>query len=248
LVGGRNEPWRWRGRSADGTTSRGGVRPQQLFYKYIEASRHAIPWPFTLAPTRSPVDCDVVGRWHQAEQSKSSARCQNGRCYLPSRMPKIIHRFPSPKSKAATPSPGRFRPFPPTPTRSPVDCDVVGRWHQAEQSKSSARCQNGPCCPPPRTPKILRFPPSKSEAATPSPGHSSPNPAALRLIVMFSMLETGRNDQIQLSGCKMKATPPPSLPTKIIDLPSLIRSRFSVPWLIPPKPSQAEVDCGVLEE
>ena len=29
---------------------------------------------------------------------------------LPSRMPKIIHRFPSPKSKAATPSPGRFRP------------------------------------------------------------------------------------------------------------------------------------------
>ena len=83
LIGGRNEPWRWRGRSADGTTSRGGVRPQQLFYKYIEASRHAIPWPFTLAPTRSPVDCDVVGRWHQAEQSKSSARCQNGAVTYP---------------------------------------------------------------------------------------------------------------------------------------------------------------------
>ena len=34
---------------------------------------------------------------------------QNGRCYLPPRMPKI-RRFPPPKSKAATPSPGRFRP------------------------------------------------------------------------------------------------------------------------------------------
>ncbi len=60
-----------------------------LFYKYVKASRHAIPWPLTPAPTRSPVDCDVAGRWHQAEQSKLSAWCQNGRCYLPPRMPKI---------------------------------------------------------------------------------------------------------------------------------------------------------------
>ena len=80
-----------------------------LFYKYVEASRRAIPWPFTPTPMRLPIDCDVVGRWHQAEQLKSSARCQNGPCYLPPRMPKI-HRFPPPKSKAATPSPGRFRP------------------------------------------------------------------------------------------------------------------------------------------
>jgi hypothetical protein len=28
-----------------------------LFYEYVEASRHAIPWPFTPAPTRSPIDC-----------------------------------------------------------------------------------------------------------------------------------------------------------------------------------------------
>ena len=60
-----------------------------LFYKYVKASRHAIPWPFMPVPTRWPVVCDVVGRWHQAEQSKSSARCQNGRCYLPPRMSKI---------------------------------------------------------------------------------------------------------------------------------------------------------------
>jgi hypothetical protein len=33
-----------------------------LFYKYIKASRHAIPWPFTPVPTRSPIDCDVAGR------------------------------------------------------------------------------------------------------------------------------------------------------------------------------------------
>ncbi len=82
-----------------------------LFYKYVKASGHAIPWPFTPAPTRSSVDCDVAGRWHQAKQSKLSARCQNGCCYLPPRMPKI-HRFSPPKSKAATPSPGRFSPNP----------------------------------------------------------------------------------------------------------------------------------------
>ncbi len=80
-----------------------------LFYKYVKASRHTIPWPFTPTPTRSPVDYNVAGRWHQAEQSKLTARCQNGRCYLPPRMPKI-HRFPPPKSKAATPSPGCFSP------------------------------------------------------------------------------------------------------------------------------------------
>jgi hypothetical protein len=33
-----------------------------LFYKYVEASRHTIPWPFMPVTTRSPVDCDVVGR------------------------------------------------------------------------------------------------------------------------------------------------------------------------------------------
>jgi len=58
---------------------------------------------------------------------------------------------------------------------------------------------------------------------------------------MFSMLESGRNDQIE-------GDPTTLPPTKITDLPSLKWSRFSVPWLIPPKPSQAEVDCGVFEE
>jgi len=80
-----------------------------LFYKYVKASHHAIPWPFTPVPTQLPVDCDVVGKWHQAEQSKSFARCQNGRCYLPPRIPKI-HRFPPPKSEATTSPRGRFRP------------------------------------------------------------------------------------------------------------------------------------------
>jgi hypothetical protein len=98
--------------------------------------------------------------------------------YAPS--PKILSKIPFKKRRRhAIP-----RPFPPAPTRSPVDCDVVGRWHQAEQSKSSAWCQNGPCCPPPRTPKIHRFPPSKSEAAMPSPGCFSPRQRGLQLIVM----------------------------------------------------------------
>jgi len=182
------------------------------------------------APTRSPVDCGVVGRWHQAEQSKSSARCQNGRCYLPPRVPKI-HRFPPPKSEAATPSPGRFCP-------RQRGRQLIVMLLGGGIKRNSRNCPHG----------AKMAPVVKSENTTPSPGHSSPNPTALRLIVMFSMLETGRNDQIQPSGCKMKATPPPSPPTKIIDLPSLKWSRFSVPWLIPPKPSRAEVDCGVFEE
>ncbi len=71
-----------------------------LFYIYIKASRHAIPWPFMPAPTRSPVDCDVAGRWHQAEQSKLSARCQNGRCYLP---PECLKYIDSPLLKVKPP-------------------------------------------------------------------------------------------------------------------------------------------------
>ena len=39
----------------------------------------------------------------------------------------------------------------------------------------------------------LHFP-SKSVAATPSPGHFSPNPSVLRLTVMFLPLATGRSD------------------------------------------------------
>ena len=50
--------------------------------------RHAIPRPFPPAPTRSPVDCDVVGRWHQAEQSKSSAHRDSARVSNP-RLPRF---------------------------------------------------------------------------------------------------------------------------------------------------------------
>ncbi len=101
-----------------------------------------------------------------------------------------------------------------------LDCDVVGRWHQAEWSKLSAWCQNGRCYLPLKMPKIHRFSPPKIEAATPSPSHSSPNPAALHLIVMFSVPETGRSNRIQPPGCKMNAILSPSPPTKILDLPS----------------------------
>ena len=166
-----------------------------------------------------------------------SAWCQNGRCYLPPRMPKI-HRFPPFKSEATTPSPGRFRP------RQRGRQLIVMSLGGGIKRNSRNRPHGAKMVP------VAHPPEPKSEAATPSSDHSSPNPATLRLIVMFSMLETGRNDQIQPSGCKMKATPPPppSPPTKIIDLPSLKRSLFSVPWLIPPIPSRAEVDCGVFEE
>ena len=68
--------------------------------------------------------------------------------YPPS--PKILSKIPFEKRRRhAIP-----RPFPPAPTRSPVDCDVVGRWHQAEQSKSSAHRDSARVSNPPLTPLL----------------------------------------------------------------------------------------------
>jgi hypothetical protein len=49
---------------------------------------------------------------------------------------------------------------------------------------------------------------------------SSPNPAALRLIVMLCALATGRNDRIRPHGRKIQAILPPPPQRKIVDLPS----------------------------
>jgi len=51
--------------------------------------------------------------------------------------------------------------------------------------------------------------PSKNEGTTPSPGRFSPNPVVLRLIVMFSVIVTGRIDRFKPPSQKMKAIPPP---------------------------------------
>ncbi len=65
--------------------------------------------------------------------------------------------------------------------------------------------------------KIRQKSPSKNNAATPSPGCFSPNPVVLRLIVMLSVLETGRSVRFRPLGRKMKAIPPPPPPTNIVD-------------------------------
>ena len=57
--------------------------------------------------------------------------------------------------------------------------------------------------------KIRQKSPSKNNATTSSPGRFSPNPVVLRLIVMLSVLETGRSVRFRPTGRKMKAIPPP---------------------------------------
>jgi hypothetical protein len=157
-----------------------------LFYKYVKASRHAIPWPFMPMPTWSIVDCDVAGRWHQAEQSKSSTRCQNGRCYLPHRMPKI-HRFPPPKSKAATPSPGRF-------SQNPSVLRLINMFSvlatgQSVRIRPPGRKMKAISSPPLQ--RISSIFPLENGAAAPPPDRPSPHPGARWFIVVYLRLVTG---------------------------------------------------------
>ncbi len=132
--------------------------------------------------------------------------------------------------------------------QSPIDCDVAGRWHQAEQSTLSARCQNGSCYLPPRMPKIHRFPPPKSKTAMPSPGRFSPNPSVLRNIVMFSALATGRSVRIRPPGQKMKAIPSPSPPPQqILSIFPLENRATAPPPPSKPTPQRTLVYCCIFE-
>ena len=103
-----------------------------------------------------------------------------------------------------------------------------------EQSKSSAWCQNGPCCPPPRTPKIHRFPPSKSEAATPSPGCFSPRQRGRQLIVMLLGGGIKRNSQNRppIAIRPGYQTPPPAE----------FRPEYAPQYTVPPLPRPSESD------
>ena len=141
-------------------------------------------------------------------------------------VPKLLCFYPFPGQKltiCTTQTWGHLtfpQPFDTACQRALLDRGVfkVDEW--AVRFNSIAWRQNVSCYLPPPHSKIISTIPSKIKAATPSPGHSSPNAATLHLIVMLSALETGRSDQMQPPGCKMKAIPPPSPPTKIVDLPS----------------------------
>ena len=85
------------------------------------------------------------------------------------------------------------QPFQPPPLQTLVDCGVNEVSVRAVSSNSYTRSIIATSILPPPQPKILSKIPSKSVAATPSPGHFSPNPSVLRLIVMFSALATGRS-------------------------------------------------------
>ena len=179
-------------------------------------SRHTIlPRPFLPKPTQLLVDCDVLGRWHQAERSKLPARCQHGCCYLPLSQHKIINP-PPPKTKP-----------PRNPPAVSPRANAVASWFWCPWKVASSRMVAFICMAPKwlllpthRMPKIHQFPLPKNEAATQFPSRSHPNLAALHLIVMLSAWETRWSDQIQPPGFKMKAIPPPSPSTKIVNLPS----------------------------
>ena len=176
-------------------------------------SRHAIPRPFQPPPPRTIVDCGVVEVSDRAVRSNSPARSQIATSILP---PRQKNRSKSPsKNEAATPSPGRSSPRPRVRSLIVVSLRSL-----------TGRC--GLICPPDRKLRPLSYPPrrkirprspSKNEAATPSPGRFSPNPVALRWIVMFSTVVTGGIVRFRQPGRKMKAIPPPLPPMNIADFP-----------------------------
>ena len=98
-------------------------------------------------------------------------------------------------------------PLEPQPFCPLFDFRVIVVWDQAARLLLSAWSQN--CCA--LTPPGRKFDkhPRKTEAATPSPSHFSPNPVVLRLIVMFSGISTGQIVRFRPPGRKMKAIPPP---------------------------------------
>jgi hypothetical protein len=92
------------------------------------------------------------------------------------------------------------RPFQPPPPRTLVDCGVVDVVDQAVRSNLPARLQFIEALKPTRQTKIKQKPPSKNNAAMPSPGRSSPRPRVLSLIVVLLMSLTRRCGLIRPPG------------------------------------------------
>jgi len=74
------------------------------------------------------------------------------------------------------------------------------------------------CVLPPPAEKLIQNPLRKTKLPRHPPAVSAQNPVVLRLIVMFSVIVTGRIVRFRPPGQKMKAIPPP--PTNIVDFPS----------------------------
>ena len=113
-------------------------------------------------------------------RSNSPARSQITTSILPPPRPKIRQKSPS-KNEGATPSPGRSSPRP----RIRL---LIVVFLRSATGRCGLICPPGhklrPLSYPPPRPKIRQKSPSKSEAATPSPGRFSPLQRGRRLIVM----------------------------------------------------------------
>jgi hypothetical protein len=112
------------------------------------------------------------------------------------------------------------------PPRALVDCGVVEVGDLAVRSNLSARSQIMTSILPPPHRKIRPKSPGKKNAATPSPGRSSPRPRVHLLIVVSLRLTTRRCGLIRPPGRKLRplSYPPPSKkihqnPLKITKLP-----------------------------
>ncbi len=149
-------------------------------------------------------------------RSNSTARSQIATSILPPPpRPKLRQKSHS-KNEGATPSPGRSSPRP--RVRSLIVVLLRSATGQCGLIRPPGHKLRPLSYPPPR-PKIRQKSPSINEAATPSPGCSSPRPHVRSLIVVLLRSGTGRCGVIRPPGCKLRPLsyppPPPKNSTKI---------------------------------
>ena len=123
----------------------------------------------------------------------------------PTKPPKTPFLPFSKRSRHAIP-----RSIPTAPTRSLVDCGVVGMWERAEPLKSSRSLRNATSFYPHQTPQKLHFPPFLNVAALQSHSQFRPRQRGRSLIVMWVRCATGRNGCIPSPGGEMLLYPNPT--------------------------------------
>ena len=100
--------------------------------------------------------------------------------------------------------------------------------------------------PPPPT-NIVDFPSWKpSRCAFPRPYEPTPRRTLIDCHVFEARDWADRSNSSTQSQFNEALNPPASHNSE--KMHTTKRSRFSVPWTIPPPPSRSEVDCGVFEE
>ena len=79
------------------------------------------------------------------------------------------------------------------------------------------------------------------------PGHFSPHPVVLHLIVILYAISTGWIVRFRPPDQKTKAIPPPLPPTNIANFPSLMPSHCAFPRPSEPTTRRTLIDCHVFE-